>query len=526
MSEPNWKNRTLFHGDNLDFLRAMNSESVDLIATDPPFNKGRDFHATPDSLASGAKFQDRWSWEKDVHQEWVDQITDDHPKLMEAIDSARYAHSDGMGAFMCFMAVRLLAMRRVMKPTGSIYLHCDPTASHYLKAIMDAIFGASQFRNDIIWRRTASHNFADRFGPIHDNILFYAKPDYNHRVMFSPYLHGYVAEYFKKSDERGHYQEQKVHGSGTRNGVSGQPWRGFDPTAKGRHWAVPSKLVLALGIDPGLPQHDKLDALYELGCIDLGSGYLPTYRQYLADGPGVPLQDIWAYQPYTKGLLRGTKDEIDKDVKWIPGRDKKERTGFATQKPLGLYSRIIKASSNEGDVVLDPFCGCATTLVAAERLKRQWVGIDIWDEAHDTVIRRLQKEGLEGPDGSIREALPLYGKIHYSKEPPERTDDGETAAPFLRVKVRFKEPEGVKMSRKEMKDKLVKEHGMLCQGCYREFDDPRYLQLDHNTPRSSGGINHISNRILLCGPCNIAKSNIYTLEGLRKLNKNEGWMAK
>ena len=227
MNKPNWKNRTLFHGDNLDFLRAMNSESVDLIATDPPFNKGRDFHATPDSLASGAKFQDRWSWEKDVHQEWVDQITDDHPKLMEAIDSARYAHSDGMGAFMCFMAVRLLAMHRVLKSTGSIYLHCDPTASHYLKAIMDAIFGVSQFRNDIIWRRTASHNFADRFGPIHDNILFYAKPDYNHRVMFSPYLHGYVAEYFKKSDERGHYQEQKVHGSGTRNGMSGQPWRGI-----------------------------------------------------------------------------------------------------------------------------------------------------------------------------------------------------------------------------------------------------------------------------------------------------------
>ena len=134
MGSPNWANRTLFRGDNLPFLRAMNSESVDLIATDPPFNKGRDFHATPDSLAVGARFQDRWSWERDVHQDWVDQITDDHPRLMEAIESARHAHSDGMGAFICFMAVRLLAMRRVLKPTGSIYLHCDPTASHYLKA--------------------------------------------------------------------------------------------------------------------------------------------------------------------------------------------------------------------------------------------------------------------------------------------------------------------------------------------------------------------------------------------------------
>ena len=125
----NWQNRTLFHGDNLKFLRAMNSESVDLIATDPPFNKGRDFHATPDSLAAGARFQDRWSWERDVHESWVDQITDDYPRLMEAIESARYAHSDGMGAYMCFMAVRLLAMRRVLRPTGSIYLHCDSTAS-------------------------------------------------------------------------------------------------------------------------------------------------------------------------------------------------------------------------------------------------------------------------------------------------------------------------------------------------------------------------------------------------------------
>lgn len=130
----------------------MNTESVDLIATDPPFNKSRDFHATPDSLAAGASFQDRWSWEKDVHQEWVDQLTDDHPALMEAIESAMHAHSDGMGAYMCFMAVRLLAMRRILKPAGSIYLHCDPTASHYIKAVMDAIFGCKNFRNEIIWK--------------------------------------------------------------------------------------------------------------------------------------------------------------------------------------------------------------------------------------------------------------------------------------------------------------------------------------------------------------------------------------
>ncbi len=147
---PNWENRTLFHGDNFKFLRAMNSESVDLIATDPPFNKGRDFHATPHSLAAGAKFQDRWSWERDVNQAWVDQITDDFPNVMNVIQGSRSSYGDDMGAFLCFMGVRLLEMRRVLKPTGSIYLHCDPTASHYLKELMDAVFGRKMFRNEMV----------------------------------------------------------------------------------------------------------------------------------------------------------------------------------------------------------------------------------------------------------------------------------------------------------------------------------------------------------------------------------------
>ena len=171
----NWENRTLFHGDNLPFMRGMNSESVDLIATDPPFNKGRDFHATPDSLAAGAKFQDRWSWEQDVHQDWVDQITDDYPKLMEAIESARYAHSDGMGAFMCFMAVRLLEMHRLLKPTGSIFLHCDPTASHYLKAVLDAILGWKNFRNEIVWHYSNASRGKKQFAKSHDLIFWYSK---------------------------------------------------------------------------------------------------------------------------------------------------------------------------------------------------------------------------------------------------------------------------------------------------------------------------------------------------------------
>ena len=436
MNKPNWRNRTLFHGDNLEFLRAMNSESVDLIATDPPFNKGRDFHATPDSLSAGAKFQDRWSWENDVHQSWIDQITDDHPKLMEAIESARHAHSEGMGAYMCFMAVRLLAMRRVLKSTGSIYLHCDPTASHYLKAVMDAIFGWKNFQNEIVWKYKYGGRSKKRFGNKHDIILFYCK------TKASPF---------------------------------------YIDSVRIPH--EPESLEL------NFRHVDNDGRRYRQGKWKSGKVY-----RYYADEGRIP-DDVWD------------------DVNSIHAASK-ERLGYPTQKPLALYERMIKASSNEKDVILDPFAGCATTLVAAERLNRKWVGIDLWEGAHDVIVNRLERE------------VGLFGKVHYKTKPPKRTDDGETAAPFLRVKQKVHEPDGPKWTRAEMYDHLLDQNGMRCQGCDREFDDKRYLELDHNTPRSDGGINHISNRILLCSPCNRLKSNTYTLSGLRRQNKKQGYMAK
>ena len=516
MGKPNWKNRTLFHGDNLKFMQAMNSESVDLIATDPPFKKGRDFHATPNSLVAGASFQDRWSWEKDVHGEWIDQLKDDHPAVWAVIDWSRLSYGDDMGAYLCFMAVRLLAMHRLLKPTGSIYLHCDPTASHYLKTLMDAVFGRHQFLNEIIWRRKGAHNSAKRYGPIHDVLLFYARsPKYKHRPIYAKYLKGHVEAYFKKRDSRGRYWTNSIHGSGIRRGASGQPWKGYNPTDYGRHWAVPSKLVLAFGIDPKMPQHEKLTALYELGLIDLPDSGLPTYRQYLSDSPGQLLQDVWAYQPHTQGTVYDSAQGIDEDVRWLPERGSKEQTKYPTQKPLGLYERIIRSSSSKGDMVLDPFAGCATTCVAAEMRGRQWVGIDIWDKAHEVVTRRLDDE-----------TVGMFGEVHYETALPERDDDGEIAAPFLRVKNRIEEPAGPKWTRQQMYAHLLEQHGTRCQGCDREFDDPRYLELDHNTPRADGGINHISNRILLCGPCNRLKSHRLTLSGLRGENLKRGYMAK
>ena len=479
----NWQNRTLFHGDNLRFLRAMNSESVDLIATDPPFNKGRDFHATPDSLAAGARFQDRWSWERDVHEEWTDQITDDYPRLMEAIESARHAHSDGMGAFVCFMAVRLLAMRRVLKPTGSIYLHCDPTASHYLKAVMDAVFGWKQFRNDVIWKRatTVKGNAGQNskfFGPATDNLLFYAKAkDAVFNQPFAPYSDEYIERSYRHIEPKTGRRFRLVSMIGPGGASKGNPR--YEVMGITRYWRYSQERMSEL-INKDLVVQTKL-------------GTVPHRKYYLDEGRGVAVQSLWDDIPNLQA-------------------QSKERAGYPTQKPLALYERIIKASSNEGDVVLDPFAGCATTLVAAERLGRQWVGMDIWDKAHEVVIERLRNE------------VGLFGDVTFTVVLPERTDDGEAAAPFLRVKERIEEPEGPKMSRAGMYEFLLMQHGAKCQGCNRAFDDPRYLELDHNTPRSDGGLNHISNRILLCGPCNRLKSNTYTLSGLRRENAKRGFM--
>ena len=450
MGTPNWANRTLFHGDNLKYMRSMNSESVDLIATDPPFNKGKDFHATPDSLASGAKFQDRWSWEDDVHDEWVDQIKDDYPHVMHVIQGSRSSYGDDMGAFLCFMAVRLIAMRRILKPTGSVYLHCDPTASHYLKELMDAIFGRKMFRNEIVWCYNVGGKGKRWFARKHDTILFYSKTN----------------EYRFYSDSVKIPRNTGTKSFGGKIGTD----------ENGRKYQ--DKIVKSTG---------------------------KVYRYYLDEGK-LP-EDWWT------------------DINSIQSGNK-ERTGWPTQKPLALYERIVKVSSNEGDIVLDPFAGCATTLVASEKLGRQWVGIDLWEKAADVVVNRLQYEGLLGSDmvGMSQDILPLHGYLTFATEPPDRTDDGEYAVPYLRPKVLVKEPEGPKYTRQQMYEHLLDQHGSRCQGCDRVFDDSRYLELDHNTPRADGGINHISNRVLLCGPCNKLKSNIYTLGGLQRMNKKLGYM--
>ena len=360
--QANFKNRTLFQGDNLDYLRLLNSESVDLIATDPPFNKGRDFHAKPTSVAKGARFHDRWSWEKDVHKDWLDEINDadKDTDLVNAIECVREAHSDAMGAYLCYMAVRLLSMRRILKHTGSIYLHCDPTASHYLKMIMDAIFGYKNFRNDIVWCYNVGGKGNKWWARKHDNLLFYTKTD-------------------------------KYH---------------FDGKAVGIPRDTGSKSFGGkIGTDEdGRPYQDKI--VKSTGKV---------YRYYL-DEPKIP-EDWWVG---INSLQSGVAERVENN--------------YPTQKPIALYVRIIKASSGKADIVLDPFCGCATTLVAAELNERQWIGIDLWEKTYHLVEQRLIRKGYLKGSGGLATVISGLEKGEITKitdlSQIEHYYAGEPAAPY------------------------------------------------------------------------------------------------
>jgi DNA modification methylase len=395
----------LYYGDNLEVLRnEIKDESVDLVYLDPPFNSQATYNLlfkAPTGEQSHAQieaFEDTWHWGESAEHAFDAVMSSGNTAASELLRALRaFLHENDMMAYLSMMAIRLLELHRVLKATGSLYLHCDPTASHYLKLLLDSIFSPLNFRNEIVWRRTGSNNSANRFGPIHQIILFYGKTD---AAKFShpkgPYTKDYIKKFFRDSDERGIYQSVALTGPGIRTGDSGKPWRGYDPTTKGRHWQPASyvyeKYKKLTGDDlADYPLIVRLDKLDEAGLIHQATPKtVARYRFYLADAEGVPLQDIWAFQPGTAGCVyQRPNDGIDQDVKWLSVKDK-ERLGYPTQKPLGLVERIIRASSDENDTVLDPFCGCGTAIHAAEKLKRQWIGIDVTHLAISLVEKRLK----------------------------------------------------------------------------------------------------------------------------------------
>ena len=362
MPTPNFVDKTIWTGDNLDILRGMNSECVDLIYLDPPFNSNKNYSAPVGSKAAGAAFKDTWTLD-DLDVAWMGLIADTHPAIANLLNTAGLTHGKGMQSYLTMMAVRLIEMKRVLKPTGSIYLHCDPYASHYLKLLMDAIFGQGNFRNEIMWQRTSAKSQTFRQLPAnHDSILAYQKTQiatWNIAAARLPYDEGNLppktaAKYSHHDPDGRRYQLDNLT-SPARN----RPNLHYEFLGVTRVWRWTK---------------ERMQAAHDRGIVVQPSpGAVPRLKRYLDEQKGLPLSDVWTDIPPINSQA-------------------KERVGYPTQKPLALLERIIKASSNPGDVVLDPFCGCATALVAAEIHNRQWVGIDLSPMAYTLVRERLLKE--------------------------------------------------------------------------------------------------------------------------------------
>jgi DNA modification methylase len=398
----------LFYGDNLDVLRRhVDDESVDLVYLDPPFNSNADYnilfgHVDGSRAAAQIKaFGDTWRWDEAAAADFQKAV-EHGGTVADALRAFQtLLGGSNMLAYLSMMAPRLIELRRVLKSTGSLFLHCDPTASHYLKLLLDSIFSPENFRNEIIWRRTGAHGPRRSFGPVHDTLLFYSKSkDYYFNVLRRPYMAGHVAKRYRREPNgrlRSTTGGNILTGAGTTNGESGQPWRGFNPSSKGRHWAIPGDLAEQMPPEfQELGVQKKLDALYDAGLIEIkeGAGW-PHPVRYLRPGDGQPLSDLWASQPYTgawgtgvRGTVYETNQDIDADVQWL-GRTDPERLGYPTQKPEGLLQRVIESSCPPDGSVLDPFCGCGTAVAVAERLERRWVGIDITFLATNLIKSRL-----------------------------------------------------------------------------------------------------------------------------------------
>ena len=322
------KNRTIFCHDNLDVLRGINSDCIDLIYLDPPFNKKKEFTAPIGSSAEGASFIDIFK-EEDVKEDWLDEIKEDHYTVHDLLCAIRTieGRTSYNFCYLAYMAIRLMECHRVLKDTGSLYLHCDQTMSHSLKLLLDCIFGEKNFQNEIIWHYTGGGRAKSYFSRKHDSILCYAKSS---RAIFN--------------------------------------------------------------IDAVRQPYKETSGFAKSG-ITAKSG-----KKYHPNPLGTPIDDVW-------------------DIPIINPLSK-ERTGYPTQKPLVLLERIIAASCPEGGIVLDPFCGCATTCVAAEKMERRWVGVDVSIKAYELVQKRMDKE-------VVRKDELFKEEVHFETDPPKRTDIGK-----------------------------------------------------------------------------------------------------
>lgn len=381
----------LWHGDNLDVLRVLQDECVDLVYLDPPFKSNQDYnmlYKERDGSRSAAQkkaFGDTWKWDAKAAKAYR-QIVEAGGSVSDVMDAFRRILTSGadlrqrgrseMLAYLSMMAPRLVELRRVLKPTGSLYLHCDPVASHYLKLLLDAVFGQEAFRNEIVWLRSknpkGSQHGLKRYSPFTDSILYYAKSadaplhlDRIRRVLSAAEL----KRKYPLSDHKGPYADGPILRSasmGPRPNLVYE-YKGFTPGPAG--WRVKRSRL------------EVIDARGDLAWTNTGA---PRRKIRPDDAEkGQPVGSFWGDIPPVNSQAR-------------------ERVGFPTQKPTALLRRIIAASSDEGGTVLDPFCGCGSTIEAAEDLRRRWIGIDITHLAIEVICDRLAKRGLkEGKDYTV-----------------------------------------------------------------------------------------------------------------------------
>lgn len=459
MAEPNWNNRTLFVADNIRILRGMNSESVDCIATDPPFNKKRIFNAPLGSRQAEQRFDDRWRWDE-VTDEWQDLIATDHPAIKEIIEAAVVIEGgsidqrtgkidtrrvrNSIAAYLAYMAPRIVEMHRVLKPTGVLFMQCDTEANAYLRLLLDAVFGRRNFINEITRRRIEAKGLMTRrLANNCDVILAYGRSNrYKWNLPYEPYD-------MTNLDEKTLKQYDKIE-NGRRytldnlaNPNDDRPNLEYEFLGVTRVWRW---------------TRERMEAALAAGrVVQAKPGNVPRYKRFLDEQPGKPRDDIWG------DVVQLESSELDWD----------------TRKPLSLYKRLIECGSDEGDMVLDPFAGCATACVAAEDLQRKWVGIDIDPVAEEaTYIRLREATGLNMTEQPVT----------VRKSPPRRQDVERVPDDKLR-------------------DALWNRQGRQCANPYCDAENLRKvdLQLDHRIPKVRGGEDGVMNRIGLCGNCNARK---------------------
>ena len=403
----NFPDNVLYETDNLDVLKGMNSETIHLIAADPPFNTG-----TKRSGKSGS-YTDRWRWAKndappldpnswnEVSPNILEEVREKSDALHQVITASSRSRGDDTAAYLCYLGIRLIEMHRVLASGGSLYLHCDHSISPYIRIALDSIFGAGNFHNEIVWKRTQAHNNSPRYGNITDSILYYTKGKGTWNKQYHMRSDRELGEYRKDSKGRSYKTNDLTapdpHPSG------GFEWRGTTPPST-RHWAYTYK---------------KLEELWEAGRIKTDKMGRPLKRghiQYLDEmPPGPPLQNLWT------------------DIERV-GSNARERTGSPDQKPLAIYERIILTSSNPGEVVMTPFAGSGTVIIAARKHDRRWVGIDPRPDTRFHIARRMLDMKIQhAQDAVVSAAQPpnptdwatqtlLDLGAHHSTTPPIRTD--------------------------------------------------------------------------------------------------------